>query len=318
MQPLRCWNCGAPLPAATAGPVEHCTFCGAETRIEEAPPKVETAPPALPEAPRPPLPSPVPSGDVPSSASSWPSRGSIVAFVAAPIVLAFVIAGIASARGSCGSSSSGGSSSAAPSKPKLDLGNLATAPFEFGWNRLDPPPIVGSYASFDPEANIGWAKRIGAAWKPDTVLYRMMAKPVSKVGTVNIVVTPDSSVEYRLVSPKCVEGYKSSTAVVDPKTTCELFIEVKAVEGAPVVEVLPLTTQSVEQELRDPVCTMTQAFAALEKAGKLPPRPVYDADVYAAFGDSTRGYSAKWVISTVIHGQADIPVVDATTCKVGW
>jgi hypothetical protein len=328
VRPHRCWNCGAPLPAGPADAVESCSFCGAETR-EEAPPEAAKAP-----SPRPSVPAPSPDA---SGAAG--SKGRVVAFVLAPIVLALGIGGIVSAAGSCGSSSSSGASSTAspPSsspKPKLNLGNLATAPSEFGWRALDPPAIVGSYSSFDPVANIAWAKSIGAAWKPDVILYRVDANRVAKDGRVAILVTPDALVRYRLESPKCSLDYKNSTALVDPQTQCELEIEVKASNGEAVVEVLMSKRGLDDAEVRTPACTLPQAFAALEAAGRLPPRPVYDADVLAigtpaltpavpygqkvpANESPTDHYAAYWYVSTVIQGQVSIPQVDATTCKVG-
>jgi hypothetical protein len=234
--------------------------------------------------------------------SSWGCIGLVLT------VLTAGLGGVAWAVRSC-------AESAKPTKPKLNLANLATGPFEFGWNELDAPPIVGSYTSFDAVANVEWAKRIATAWKADAILYRFGAEGVTRAGTVDIEVTPDASVMYRFMSPKCLSDYKSSTALVDPETKCDFYITVKSKERTPRVEVLPSKSSGLETELQDPVCTLGQAFAALEKAEKLPPRPIYKADIYV-FSSTNRPYKAKWTFVTVISGQASIPSVDSTTCAI--
>jgi ribosomal protein L40E len=299
MEQHLCPRCGAPLPIAAPGAVERCRFCATESRLEPAP--IAAPPPAPPATP-----------DMPAAPAQNTGIGcnAIVALGGVAIGLFAIGAAIV---GSCKSASSSDSAAAAPTatqapKPKVTLANLATTPID-QWQEIDAPGMVGRYEAFDAVANMEWAKRIGAAWKADTILWMMNVRDVGKDGMVNLAVTPGASVTYYLVSPKCLTDYKNSTALVDPKTLCGIMVLLDAQTGTPGVR-FGGEGVGISPALQDPTCTMTQAFAALEKEGKLPPRPVYNA----MLGGS--GSRRVWMFQTVISGQATIPVVDADTCKV--
>ena len=79
----------------------------------------------------------------------------------------------------------------------VKVANLATAPLDRGWTAIDAPGSVGSFASFDPIANLTWARGVATAWKPDAALTRIDADRVSNAGMVDVEHTPDAAVQYR-------------------------------------------------------------------------------------------------------------------------
>lgn len=239
--------------------------------------------------------------------------------IAVIITIVAAIGAVAGAREYWSPSSSIASPpAAAPAgRTRWTPATLATTPVQ-GWQELDAPGMVGRYESFDVVANISWARGIAAAWKPDAVLYRLSASRVAKDGTANLVMTPDASAEYRFSSPKCVTDYKKSTALIDPRSECDLFLMIKSRDHEVRVEVTTASAPGGEQSLEgEPSCSLAAAFAALDAAGKLPARPVYDVDLHTWSVDLEGRRHPAWIFSTIISGQAHIPVVDPTSCAVG-
>jgi len=289
MMSRKCPHCGAPAAVATSGSSDRCSFCGAETY---EPGSLHTA---------------------------LTTRAGLMSWSTPVILIAIAVGLMAAARGLWDSSSSTPAPAVAAvataDKPKLTLAGLATTPLN-RWQQLDAPGMIGRYESFDVVANLEWARSIAAAWKPDASLYRVEVSRVAKDGTANLVATPDASAQYRFTSPKCIADYKNSTALVDPKSQCDLFLNIKSRDNAVLLEVTT-SSSSVEHALEDPVCTLAKAFAALEAADKLPPRPVYDVDMHTWSVDVQGKLHPAWIFSTVIPGQAHIPTVDPTSCVVG-
>jgi len=278
----RCSSCGAQLPVGEPGAIQVCAFCGTQTR------EVAVALEKEGEGARP------------------ASSGNGLVFLAVMVIVAVgATAGIAS---TCDKGS------AAPATPKLSPANLATQTF-FGWEAIDAPGMVGTFEAFDTIANYNWALSIGRAWKADAVLYRLAAVGVAKDGLVDFKTTPGASATYRLYSPACVREYESSTAVVAPANRCGFMLEVSAEQGQPAAARVyigsgPSTSKQLDPELASPVCTLSKAFAALDQAGKLPPRPVYTADVYVI------GSDPLWTFLQITSGQPNIGYVNATTCAL--
>ena len=289
-----CPNCGAPLPIAAPGAVEHCEFCGAETR-EDGPTQSAGSRDGLPS-----------TMGIRAAKARSPGCGVLLLGIGVPLAIALVTWLVLHV--SAGKSGS-------PLSTRLTLASLATTPLGGGSRSLDAPGMIGNYESFDAVANLDWARTIGTSWKADAILTRVVVDRVAKDGTVNLAVTPKAEVRYDFVSPKCIADYKSSTSLVDPQTTCELIVELQAYTGGPGVTVAAssASTDLPYDELRGVTCTAEKAFAVLEKAGNLPARPVYDATL-----EESSGPRPIWSFHTVIPGQAQIHTIDAATCAVAW
>jgi hypothetical protein len=296
---IKCPNCGAQLHGE-ASAVHVCEFCGAETRELVAPaPAPATRASAEDDAPKVPAPFPV------------------SALVFGLVILlggGFGIAMCAGSRDSSGRAAQGSTTAgASTAKPKLTLAALATTPFSY--EPIDAPGMIGTFQSFDLMANYEWAAAIGRAWKQDAVLYQMGVDKVAKDGTIDVKNVPKAEALYRFYSPACTEARKASTSVVAPTTKCGLFVQILVERGGPTALVNNVSADSQsDPPLPSPACTLSKAFAALEKAGKLPAKPVFNADVFVYKSSSTGKLDSNWSIAD-IQGQS-IGKVDATSCAI--
>jgi hypothetical protein len=211
----------------------------------------------------------------------------------------------------------------APQKPpprapptKLSLASLATTPLTTS-QTLDAPDYKGSFDSFDAIANYEWAKRIGTAWKADALMQRISVSRVGKDGLVNLEATMDASVGYELFSPKCIKDYKESTAVVDAKMQCQLAVWIEKKGDGVVVQAMTrdydLHMIKDTHELKSPVCTLTRAFQVLDKAGRVPEQPVFNAMLFTKFG---RNAQPVWNIGQIAHGAPGVGWVNPRTCAI--
>jgi hypothetical protein len=285
----KCPACGAPVPTPAPGAAASCPYCHASLHTDAA------------SAYR------LPSGPQPSAA---PSRFGVFGLVGALTALPAII-GLVVGVGAMVPAFRHGISGA------VKVGTLGNSPFE-GWTAIDAPGMVGTFESFDAVANLGWAHGLARSWKPDAALFRIDTDRVASSGKVDIVNTPDGSVEYRFTSPACVAAYKGSTAVADPQSKCELDVKIELYEGKPVVRALAssMMISDTERPIKDPACSLARSFAALKAANALLDRPVYNAAIYDFSFPGETQESPRWTFSTVIHGQGEIPNVDATSCVV--
>jgi hypothetical protein len=325
-----CPNCGAPLPVGSPGTVEHCRFCSAEAREPPAPaeraapaPSTRSTPPPRPRAQE----NWVEKYPDPPSWKDDPGRsGRITGIICLVIgglavVFAFVMAVTkTSSRAARSAPARGATTPPAPSPPApvaaplppLTLRDLATARVSLAWQPLDAhdaPGIVGSYRAFDPVKNLGWARAIAAAWRPDAYLYELRASVVKKDGTIDLIApqehaSPGAWVQYWFASGAC----RSSSSGATNAPGCGLSLLVPgsaAASGAedPVVRVMS-TQGATSGELRDPKCTLRQALAALDKGGWLPSAPGYDVGLT----------DPKWTVGFVDRSKGSIGVVSAITC----
>lgn len=305
-----CKNCGARLAAATPGSIVRCEFCGAEEQI--------------------PLPVSAFGGGFhpPVRPAPQVNTGPMVAvgIIVALVAIGGVVAGFVSQRKAEEQARVEAlqqpdmpnidqlmKEAQQPKAPKVNLSNIATIPTQ-GWETLDAPGMVGPLDAFDVVANYTWAQKVGLAWKPDAVVMRIDVDRVGRDGLVNLKATPDASVEYRLFSPKCRKDYEDSTATVDPHFQCELDIEIKSESGVIVPTVLKTGDQlfvlKYDTEMKSPACTLPQVMAKLDKAGKLPQKPVFNA-----WADQVSN-RPRWVIDQIISGQDTIGYVNGTTCAI--
>jgi hypothetical protein len=70
-----------------------------------------------------------------------------------------------------------------------------------------------------------------------------------------------------------------------------------------------------DREIKSPVCTLTQAFGKLEKAGKLPNKPLFNANLYDVSFQSTK-LKPRWNFDQIITGMDTVGYVNADTCTV--
>jgi hypothetical protein len=298
-----CPNCGAPLPVAAPGEVEHCTFCGVEER----------EPVAAPPAPQPPPPPPrrvIPdAGPAPELAPARPSIGAGPLLVLGAIAIGII--GVAVAMETLTSPHPSApvtvppipASPPMPTKPTattpsvFTLANLGTLPSSAPAFVLDAPGMTGPLESFDVVANYDWITSIGAAWKPDAMLHRFEVRKVEKDGTVNI--------------GKGATGYVVSYQSAAASCGCQLTVDLKAGD-TPVVEVRRMAVSSIEPAIQKPACTLQKAFAALLKAGMPRASPSYTAAMLV-------NPHTVWVLSYFVSmspARGGEGVVNAATCAV--
>ncbi len=302
-----CKNCGATIASATPGSIVRCEFCGVDEQI------------------------PLPVSQFGGGGAYQHPQIVVARPSAAAMVIPFAIVGVVMAMGvGFGVYNSMRMQQAAsevtisqniaemerqqPTAPKVTLANIATIPTQ-GWETLDAPGMVGTLDAFDVVANYSWAQKVGLAWKPDAAIMRIDVDRVGRDGLVNLKATPDASVEYRIFSPKCRKDYEDTTATVDPHFQCELDIQIKNESGVIVPTVLKtgdqLFTLKYDKEMKSPVCTLQQVMQKLDKAKKLPQKPVFNA-----WADQMDDGSSRWVIDQIISGQDTIGYVNGTTCAL--
>ncbi len=302
----KCQSCGAALPVVPPGSVLRCAFCGIEQRVGTAPRLQQWGPPP-------------PQVGFPQGT---PVKVSPLLYVL-PFGLMLVGVGFsllmsrraqdqaeaASVEAVSQAGMAAGATGATPAKHVLELSDLSTARFQ-GWEPLNAPGMVGTLDAFDVIANIPWAVRVAQSWVSDARLDRVDFGRVEKSGQVNLRTIPDANSGYRFVSPSRSKEYLNSAALVDPKTITEFEIQVDK-DGVKVIELSskPMHDE-VDPAVAPPACTLGQALAALDKAGKLPARPVYTG--YLIASDAKR---TLYFVNT-LTGSPSIPIVNAATCKV--
>jgi hypothetical protein len=148
-----------------------------------------------------------------------------------------------------------------------------------GWTKVDAPNMAGSYAEFDPIANLAWAQTIAQAWSQDAVFVRMDASGVRPNGFVDLSTdTSDWNARYTFVSPARREIAKKMAEVSEDPFYSEMRIHLD--ESTSEVR---LDTERL-QFMDDPPPPLPKKRCALEPAlqalqtpeGGLPKRPRYD------------------------------------------
>lgn len=298
----RCPNCGALFPSAQPGQVASCTFCDTRIRIPDEPsapqvnvhvqtPKASSmllvtmvcvavavgvarwmiasrSPPPAVQLPIPPAPPATAERPRPSEPPSRPE----------------------------------------PVKPRLTLETLATTPLH-GREPIEAPGMSGTLEAFNAVANVNWARSIARAWTRDAELHRLQVERCDRDGLVNLKNTPGAQAMYRFLSFERIKELDENTSVTRPETEYELFVFVT--RDGPMVQKIkgdPWAARDKKTFSSLPACTLAQAFAALDKAGKLPLRPVYDADFYLSG-------SPSWKIQTLTR-EPQIPSVTGLRCSV--
>ena len=303
----KCQSCGAALPVVPPGSVLRCAFCGTEQRVGNAP--------RLQQWGAPPPPVGFPQGT--------PVKVSPLLYVLPFGLMLFGIgfsllmsrraqdqAEAASVEAVSQAGMAAGATGGKPGKHVLEVSELATAQFQ-GWERLNAPGMVGTLDAFDVIANIPWAVKIAQAWVGDARLHRVDYGRVEKSGQVNLRTIPDATSGYRFVSPSRSKEYLNSAALVDPKTVTEFEIQLDK-DGVKVIELSSKPfNDEVDPAVAPPACTLGQALAALDKAGKLPARPVYSGYLVGTFDKKRQLYYVN-----TLTGSPNIPMVNALSCKV--
>ncbi len=193
----------------------------------------------------------------------------------------------------------------APPQPVPSLATLATAQLQ-SWTPIDAPPVTGTYASFDIDANLDWATNIATAWSPDAKLFRLATTRLANDGTADLSPAGVATVTY----------YFNSKS----KGDADLAIEVNPVRdrrrdggaaGATEVEATPHRDTTGRAALPRPACTLARAAAAIK------PRLAHAAGVFSVDLLLGGGKEAWHFVTVAGAGSPSVAVdVDAATCKV--
>lgn len=324
----KCLNCGAQMALSRGGApgtVQRCEFCGAESRV--------------------PGPAPVPivpfGGGMPMVHPPPQSPAVKVSplYYALPMVFTFGLVGfgiyssmraqeqaqkraeqaqqaamqqasdgLSQAKNAAGAAAAAGGQTA-PRGKVYSLDELATATF-VGWAPLNAPGLVGTLDAFDAIANMPWAANVGRRWVSDARITRVDFDRVDQNGIVAMRGIPDAKVTYRYVSPSRGKAWLESTALTEPTIETQLEIAVTK-DGVQAIKFAskPISDKP-DPEIKPPTCTLSQAFAALDKAKQLPVRPVYD--VYLI----DNGQKAPAYYFSTLTGSPAIPWVESGRCKL--
>ena len=164
--------------------------------------------------------------------------------------------------------------------------------------------------AFDAIANIPWAANLGRHWVSDARITRVDFDRVDSNGIVAMRGIPDAKVTYRYASPSRDKAWLESTALTEPTIETELMIAVTK-DGVQAIKYASKpTSDKPDPEIKPPTCTLSQAFAALDKAKQLPARPVYN--VYLIDNGSK---APAYYIST-LTGSPAIPWIESGRCKL--
>jgi hypothetical protein len=280
------------MSVAAPGAVERCTFCGVDER--------QPAPP-------PPWPQEDPTNLAPPVRTS--GNGAVIAVALAVVVVAVAVIVVVVTRKS---------DPAAPSRPmsapvtppvtaasaspvlatpsRLTLATLGTLSASTA-TPLDAPGMVGPFESFDVVANYDWVTGIGAAWKPDALLYRLEVRPIAKDGTVNL--------------GNGASGYVVSYQFESAACGCQLYVDLKAAGDTPQISVRRMGASPTELAIQKPACTLRQAFASLAKRVPMV-SPSYSAVLL-------NNQHTTWVVSYFVSmnpARGGEAVIDVKTCGV--
>jgi serine/threonine protein kinase len=225
--------------------------------------------------------------------------------VKAPFIIAGMVAGsIAIAALAVWVSGSGTSHHASPSSTATSrpsdgrdtlLGKTLT-------NKLQPIPVTSAppdlrFVSFPPPDWVGW---LAAAWQPDAKLAGFGALQIAADGQVDL--GNKSVVDYEYVSESCYSGFSSGA-----RTRGTLAIEVDAMNGR--LRVRASESPNTADRPLGNVCPLSQAFAAMANAGRLPAGMAYDVRNYDP------PVAARWEFSPD-HFTQIAGIVDVATCAL--
>ncbi len=198
-----------------------------------------------------------------------------------------------------------------PVPTKITPSQLPTQAGDHGWIDLDAPGMVGTFASFDPIANLAWATSIAQAWTTDARIGSIYLNAVRPGGTMDLSARSDWKADYRFFSPTRREAQRRMREVSEQEVKSELRVMV----GASGVQVLIDERSSTQYDQPDePVletaCSTAQIHQIMTGAG-LVPRPHYDMMLAYV------GRPAWWRWTAYDPGtRTSNPQVDATTCAL--
>jgi hypothetical protein len=307
MAAQNCSRCNAPLPMAPPGTVVVCTYCQAETRIDDGKPPVRV----------PKFPMPMPTTSFPPTARKSP-LGLVVMLVIIPVVGGIIWwANRPKAAASSASATDTEPGSTTPAGPKkVSPAALATAT-ETGWITLDAPGMVGTFDKFDPGANLSWATSIARQWSNDAVFDAVYSNGVRFDGTLDLAGEGDSDTNYAFHSPAREQAAASLAQVTEqaPLTSLRLWVH-KGLVDAMLEEYDGHMAESrgtfgAADKPPTPAaeCTPARIMELQTKLG-LPRRPAYRVRL-----DANRDGRWGWQVSADDDDGPSRPAVMADTCK---
>ena len=194
----RCAGCGAPLPQTTEGTRQQsCPFCGIVNDLAHAAPRQT------------PVELKIDVGDFVQGATHAGRKlakgilvGIAVVAVAGLAVVYMATRPVRDALQRAGEQARRVQTGQQPIAPSA----LATTDGG-GWREVKVTDPEGGWDTFDPIANLDWARSIARAWQTDARLTRVDVTRVSSAGIVDLTATPEDTVGYRFVSPSKVEEW---------------------------------------------------------------------------------------------------------------
>ena len=151
-----------------------------------------------------------------------------------------------------------------------ELGTIA----DRGWVVVNAPEIDGTFAAFDPVANLPWAMSMARAWSTDARLGSLYIDGVRADGGLDVSARDDWDVDYRFFSPTLRASAKEMAKVSEEEVHSELRLMVS--EGR--LEAL-LSVQHGRDRGAIPEYAARCTFAGVMSkaaAGGLRERPTYD------------------------------------------
>ncbi len=256
---LRCSNCNAPMPVADdPQPVVECPFCHARVRLDAG--KRAEAPAANSRAAL------WVSGAVASLAVLGvvagllltPSKTAAVTVVPMPVVVPTVKLPRAPRAAE--------DTRLKPSELPQALENGR------GWQEVDPAGMVGTFQSFDLNANAAWALALARNWSTDAQFESVYFTGLKPDGTLDLSARREFNVDYRFASPQLHAAQKTLQTVSEKKLLVSLRVMVS--EGR--VKVLAGNTAPLAADVPAPRfdCPFPTLLKLAQTHG-LQPRPHY-------------------------------------------
>jgi hypothetical protein len=208
---------------------------------------------------------------------------------------------------------------APPAGPtKISPSQLPTHTGGRGWIELDAPGMVGTFASFDPIANLPWVTSIAQAWTTDARIGSIYLNAVRPDGSMDLSSRSDWNADYRFFSPTRRESQRRMREVSEQEVHSELRVMVSASGVKVLINARPPTQLDTPDEpVLVTTCTTAQVQQLMTGAG-LPARPTYDMMLTHLGGvlpGDTAGRPGWWRWTAHVPGSRPTQV-DATTCAL--
>jgi hypothetical protein len=201
----------------------------------------------------------------------------------------------------------GGGVPAAPAPTRISPSQLAALSDRTSVE-VEAPGMVGTFASFDPGANLAWATSIARAWTTDARVKGIYLDAVRPDGTIDLSARADWFADYRFYSPTRRQAQRAVREVSEEEVVSELRVMISASRIQ--VQLAAQTRTQLDRPDEPPLetrCTVAQVMQLLRDRG-LPPRPNYDIALLHV------GWW-RWSVNDATLSRSAVQI-DGTTCSV--